>query len=99
MKVSTVLGFVAAFGTALAAPADMAKREPVVAVAAIPILQPLADLLVNIQICVGVISKNGAPPLLLCFFAFGRHFLTTNTSNRGRHPGQRRNHRGQRRDP
>ncbi|KLU87677.1 hypothetical protein MAPG_06671 [Magnaporthiopsis poae ATCC 64411] len=51
MKVSTILGFFA-FGTALA------KREPVVDLAVIPILQPLADLLASVQIYVGVITTE-----------------------------------------
>ncbi|KAL8370784.1 hypothetical protein RB595_000905 [Gaeumannomyces hyphopodioides] len=58
MKASTILGFVAAFGTALAAPSGMAKREPKVDVGTIPVLQPLVGLIADIQISVGIITTE-----------------------------------------
>ncbi|EJT81474.1 hypothetical protein GGTG_01452 [Gaeumannomyces tritici R3-111a-1] len=60
MKASTVLGFVAAFGTALAAPSGMAKREPLVDVGTIPVLQPLLGLVADIQISVVIITTEVA---------------------------------------
>ncbi|KAL8419656.1 hypothetical protein RB594_002733 [Gaeumannomyces avenae] len=60
MKASTVLGFVAAFGTALAAPSGMTKRGPLVDVGTIPVLQPLLGLVADIQISVGIITTEVA---------------------------------------